>query len=87
MQRPQRELEIDKRIAEQCIRKYYSIINELIVEVGKIVGDENIGNEFYSLFSPIGTRLADSIDSSTVTRTCISQNICSVQKQLLPYAI
>ena len=36
-----------------------TIINELIVDEGKIVGDENIAEEFNSFFSRIGTRFAD----------------------------
>ena len=41
-------------------------INELTVDEGKIVGDENIANEFNSFFSHIGTRLAENIDPSDV---------------------
>ncbi|CAB4001637.1 Hypothetical predicted protein, partial [Paramuricea clavata] len=51
MQGQQRELEIDKRIAKQCIKNYYN--NELVVDEGKIVGDENIAEEFNSFFSRI----------------------------------
>ena len=35
-----------------------TIINELIADEGKIVGDENIAEEFKSFFSRRGTRLA-----------------------------
>ncbi len=47
-------------------QKLLLIINELVVDKGKIVGDENIAEEFISFFSYIGTRLAENIDASDV---------------------
>ena len=38
----------------------------MVVDEGKIVGDENIAEEFNSFFSRIGTRLAENIDASDV---------------------
>ncbi len=60
-----RELEIDKRLLLNNASKT-TIINELVVDKGKIVGDENIAEEFNSFFSRIGTRLAENIDASDI---------------------
>lgn len=46
IQEPQRQLEINTRIAKKFI-KNYTIINEVIVDEIKIVRDENIAEDFY----------------------------------------
>ena len=43
-----------------------TIINELIVDENKIIGDENIANEFNKFFSCIGTNLAENINPCDV---------------------
>jgi hypothetical protein len=56
-----------------------TIINDLIVNKGKIVGDENIAEEFNSFFSRIGTRLSENIDAIKRCRSTVFHNTYTTQ--------